>query len=248
MWLQGFPEQAMRTAWTGVEAVQADHAVSLFYALIQAACPVALFAGDLSAADRFATMLFDLADRHAMAAWSVWGRCYQGVLLAERGDAAIGSDLLRAAFGELSEAAFHMHYTFLLAQLASALGRPGEAAQGLAVIEEALARSQHHEAGWCIAEMLRIKGNLLLLQAAPGAAAAAEGHFRRALDWARRQAALSWELRAATSLARLLREEGRSAAAMALLQPVYDQFTEGFDTADLRAAIAHLRAARPEKI
>ena len=75
---------------------------------------------------------------------------------------------------------------------------------------------------------------MLLLQGAPGAAATAEDHFRQALDWARRQGALSWELRAATSLARLLRDQGRSAEAMALLQPVYDRFTEGFDTADLK--------------
>ena len=73
---------------------------------------------------------------------------------------------------------------------------------------------------------------------------AAEGHFRQALDWARRQAALSWELRAATSLARLLSDHGRSADATALLQPVYDRFTEGFDTADPKAAKALLDTLR----
>jgi predicted ATPase len=76
------------------------------------------------------------------------------------------------------------------------------------------------------------------LQSAAGAAAAAEDHFRQALDWARRQGALSWELRAATSLARLLRDQSRAADALALLQPVYDRFTEGFETADLKAAKA----------
>jgi predicted ATPase len=81
---------------------------------------------------------------------------------------------------------------------------------------------------------------LLLLQGATGAAAAAEDHFRQALVWARRQGALSWELRAATSLARLLREAGRSADATSLLRPVYDRFTEGFATADLRTAKALL--------
>jgi predicted ATPase len=70
-----------------------------------------------------------------------------------------------------------------------------------------------------------------------GAAAAAEGHFQQALDWARQQGALSWELRAATSLARLLNAQGRSADAIPLLQPVYDRFTEGFlDRSDLKAA------------
>ena len=89
--------------------------------------------------------------------------------------------------------------------------------------------------------MLRIKGELLLLQGAAGAAATAEDHFRRALDLARRQGALSWELRAATSLARLRRDQGRPADALALLQPVYDRFTEGFDTADLKATKDLLR-------
>ena len=109
---------------------------------------------------------------------------------------------------------------------------------GLRAIEEAIVRSEHTEERWVIAELLRVKGELLLLRGAPGAAAAAEDHFRQALDWARRQGALSWELRAATSLARLWRDQGRSADAMALLQPVYERFTEGFETADLKAAIA----------
>jgi predicted ATPase len=70
--------------------------------------------------------------------------------------------------------------------------------------------------------LLRIKSELFLLQGAPGTAAAAEDHYQQALGWARRQGALSWELRAATSLARLLSDQGRSADATALLQPVYD--------------------------
>jgi hypothetical protein len=93
-------------------------------------------------------------------------------------------------------------------------------------------------------ESLRIKGGLLLLQAATGAAVAAEDHFRQALDWARRQGALSLELSAATSLARLLRDRGRSADATALLQPAYDRFTEGFASGDLKAAKALLDAIR----
>ena len=81
---------------------------------------------------------------------------------------------------------------------------------------------------------------MLLLQAADGAAAAAEAHFRQALDWARQQGALSLELRSAMSLARLQRDRGRFADATALLQPVYGRFTEGFDTGDLKAAKALL--------
>jgi predicted ATPase len=87
-----------------------------------------------------------------------------------------------------------------------------------------------------MAELMRVRGELLQLQVAPGAAAVAEDHFRQALDWARRQGALSWELRAAMSLARLLGDQGRPADAIACLQPVYDRFTEGFGTADLVTA------------
>jgi predicted ATPase len=80
------------------------------------------------------------------------------------------------------------------------------------------------------------------LQATQGAAAAAEDYFRQALGWARRQRALAWELRAATSLARLWRDQGRPAEGLALLQPVYDRFTEGFDTTELKATKALLEA------
>jgi len=79
----------------------------------------------------------------------------------------------------------------------------------------------------------------------PASAAAAEDHLRAALDWAHRQDALSWELRAATSLARLRAKRGRTDEARQVLAPVYDRFTEGFETADLRAAKAMLDALPP---
>ena len=120
-----------------------------------------------------------------------------------------------------------------------ALGRAGQIADGLAVVEEALTLAESTGERWAISEVLRFKGELVQLQGAAGAAAAAEVHFRQALDWARRQGALSWELHASTSLARLWRDQGRSAEARALLQPVYDQFTEGFNTADLKRQRLH---------
>jgi hypothetical protein len=120
--------------------------------------------------------------------------------------------------------------------MAEALGRARQIAEGLAAIEKAIVRSERSEERWATAELLRIKGELLLLQGAPGAAAAAADHFRQALDWAHRQEALSWELRTASSLARLWRDQHRVTEARALLGPVYARFTEGFATADLREA------------
>src|SRR5215472_11219658 len=90
----------------------------------------------------------------------------------------------------------------------------------------------------------RIKGEVLLRQAEDGSTAAAENCFDQAGKMAREQGALFWELRVALSLARLLGGQGRSAGAMGILQPVYDRFTEGFETADLISARALLDALR----
>jgi predicted ATPase len=117
-----------------------------------------------------------------------------------------------------------------------ALYRAGEIAKGLATVDEAIARSEETEEHRLITELLRIKGELFLLQGAPAAAASAEGHFQQALDWARGQGALSWELRTASSLARLWRNQHRVKEARELLGSVYARFTEGFATADLQEA------------
>ncbi len=144
--------------------------------------------------------------------------------------------MLREGFGDFGAAVAGYRVLSFLVDLAEALGRAGQVADGLAMAGDAIARCLSSEELWGMAELLRIKGELIVTDGAAGAANEAEASFRQALDWARRQGALSWELRSATSLARLLHDQGRSADALALLQPVYDRFTEGFDTADLKAA------------
>jgi tetratricopeptide (TPR) repeat protein len=241
LWLQGLPEQAVRASQSSIDGARASqHALSLCNALAQAACPIALFVGDLAATEHWVAMLVEYSERHALAVWQILGRCLKGVLLIGRGEAAAGLPLLQAALEDLRKTGYVLRYTGFLGALAEGLGGAGQVAEGLTAIEEALERSERNDARWNMAELLRIKGELLLLRDPPNAAAAAEDHFRQALDWARRQGALSWELRAATSLARLLRDQGRSANGTALLQPVYDRFTEGFATADLKAARALL--------
>jgi predicted ATPase/DNA-binding winged helix-turn-helix (wHTH) protein len=235
LWLQGFPDQATRAAHSSVEdARAANHINSLCPALAYAACPLALLTGNLVAAEHYVTMLLDHSTRHALALWRACGRSFQGVLVIQRGDVITGLRLLRAGFDEFDEAGSAVLRSIALLR-AETLGRAGQNAEGLAAIDEAIARAEHTEERWAMAELMRVKGELLLLQGAPGAAAAVD-HFRQALDWARRQGALSWELRAATSLARLLRNRGRPADAIACLQPIYERFTEGFGTADLIAA------------
>ena len=185
-------------------------------------------------------MLLDHSTRHGLAAAQAGSHGYQGVLLIKRGDVTSGLPLLRASLKEVGEANIVFGYLTFVSEIAEAMGRALQLADALATIEEALALTERIEERWLIVELLRVKGELLLMQDASGAAAAAEDIFGQALHWARRQGALSWELRAAASLARLLRDRGRSAEALALLQPVYDRFTEGFDTADLQAATALL--------
>jgi predicted ATPase len=235
LWLQGFPDQAARTAHSTVaDAHAANHTISLCQALVHATCPLALLTGDLAAAEHYSTMLLDHSTRSALASWRAWGRSFQGALEIQRGDAITGLRLLRAGFDEIGEAGFAV-FRLIAILTAEALGRAGQTADGLAAIEEAIARAELTEEHWATAELVRVRGELLLLQGASGAAAA-EDHFRQSLDWSRRQGALSWELRAAMSLARLSHKKGRSADAVACLRPVYDRFTEGFGTADLQRA------------
>jgi predicted ATPase len=128
--------------------------------------------------------------------------------------------------------------------LAQGLAAAGHVAQALATIDEALAKSERDEERWWIAELLRIKAELILLAEGADAAPTAEAHLQDALGWTRRQSALSLELRCATDLARLWQQQGRAAPARDLLAPIYARFTEGFATADLEAAKALLDSAR----
>jgi predicted ATPase/DNA-binding winged helix-turn-helix (wHTH) protein len=243
LWLQGFADQATREVESSVEDARlANHANSLGYAFGFGACPITLWVGDLHAADYYVGMLRNHSARYAAPIWLTFGRSYQGALEIQRGELVAGLQLLLAGLHELGEGTTTSR--FIASQMAEALGRAGRVADGLAVIEDAIGRSERGEERWATAELLRIKGELLRLRDVQGATAAAEDCFQQALDWARRQGALSWELRAATSFARLLRDQGRPADGVALLQPVYDRFTEGFDTADLQAAKALIDALR----
>jgi predicted ATPase len=242
LWLQGFPDQAMAAVERAVEEARASqHVVSLCFVLAHSACQIALWTGDLGMADQYVELLVDLSTKHSLARWRAFGLSHRGALAIKRGDLGAGLQRLTSGLGELGETNSSFRFSMYLCDMVEALGRVGRAGQGLSSLDEAIARADETEERWCIAELLRIKGELLLLQGAAGAAATAEDHFRRALDLARRQGALSWELRAATSLARLRRDQGRPADALAFLQPVYDRFTEGFDTADLKATKALLR-------
>ncbi len=237
LWLQGFPNQATQMSEDAVERARAaDHPNSLCQALARAGCPVALWVGDLELAERNIELLRDHSTRHGLTGWRAYHRTYQGLLLIKRGDLLDGIALLRIGFDELDAAFSSWGISMFLGELADALGRTGQSAEALAVVDEAIERSGRTEEGWIIPELLRIKAELLLQQGEQGSGTVAEDHYRQAIDRSRRQGALSWELRAATSAARRLRDEGRHVDAISRLESVYDRFTEGVGTADLIAA------------
>jgi hypothetical protein len=197
--------------------------------------------GDLDTMERAVSELIDVVFKYATA-WQSASRCRQGLLLVKRGDADAHVRMVRPALDRLGDLRYFFHYTGVLAALADGLGHAGRVAEGRAVIEEAFARCHITEERWSMPELLRVKGELLLRE---GTGGDAEEHFRRALEDARTNDMRGWELRAATSVARLWHAQGRTRQARQLLLPVYRRFTEGLETADLVAAKTLLDALRP---
>jgi predicted ATPase len=229
----------VRTAQSSVEQARAiGHSMSVCNALAHAACPIALLVGDVPAAQRAMAMLLDESAKNGLTLWEVRGRCLKGAVQIRQGDVIEGLRLIRAALAELRQTEFVLGFTEFAGALVEGFVGTGQVSQAAAAIDEALEHSERNEERWCLAELLRIKGELLLIQGVQHIAGTAEDLFSKALDWARRQGALSWELRAATTLARVWRDEGRTDDARELLAPLYSRFTEGFQTTDLKTAKA----------
>jgi predicted ATPase len=237
LWALGFPDQALREVEGLIEeATSVDHVMSLCLALAQAACPVTLKCGDLKAAEQYTELLVRHAAQNGLDIWHTWGKCFRAMLLIEGGNIDEGLAALHRALDELPQGAFYMRYTGFQGALAQALGTAGDVSNGLATIDDVLARCDRNNERWYVAECARIKGDLLRHKHTPESDEEAREQFDRAIGWARQMQTPSWELRAATSLARLLQDRGRIAEANEVLAPVYCRFNEGFATADLQMA------------
>lgn len=237
LWLQGQADQATRLKNDIVAAaLVGNDGLSLCQTLVQGACSVALFTGDLDGLDHYVTMLLDYSERQALDFWQAFGRCFRGVLTIRRGHEAEGLAMLATALDELREIQFGVYYGVFLSEYAHALGRVGRSVEAVKAIDETLERSERNDERWYLAELLRIKGDIVLRAGNAGARREAERHFLEALDLSRLQETAAWELRTATSLARLYQDEQRSTEARKVLAPVYANFKEGFDTADLTEA------------
>src|SRR5882757_10178922 len=218
-WLQGFPDQAAAAAREAVEAaLKTKHTLSLGYALCMGGCPVALWRGDLSEAARCTDMLREYAARNGL--YSKWGECFEYVLRLRRGPE---TDVLTAAYIE-ARVDVSTIGKFV------ALSAEGAAGVGLAVDAEST------DALWSHSEVLRIDAEHKLNAGAANAQQTAEARLLESLDIARAQSVLAFELRSATSLARLWQKTGRVAKARGLLKKTYGRFTEGFGTSDLVSA------------
>jgi predicted ATPase len=143
---------------------------------------------------------------------------------------------MRTGFADAEATGAKMMRPMFCALLTEAYGQMGQLDEAWRMLSAALEAVEESGQRHYEAEMYRFKGELHLLEGRPDIEQA-EASFQRALEIARHQQAKSWELRAAMSLARLWREQGRHAEAHDLLAPVYGWFTEGFDTADLRGAM-----------
>jgi predicted ATPase len=238
-----------------------------------AVCPIALLTGDIAVADQAVASMNDFAGRLDATLWKILGSFWEGKLLVERREFARGSALLQKTLDTCDQTGWRICNAEFLGALAQGLAGLGQLDTALVTVDRALARAEHSGERYSIPELLRIKGEVLLQQAAnvPGASQmchssgaskaramptgepalrreatgartralrgrTAEDSLLGAIAAAREQGALFWELRAALSLARFWTNQNRQGEVNQILAPVYDQFTEGFEAADLKQA------------
>jgi predicted ATPase len=232
--VQGFPQRARAMIDNGVAEVAANgHTLQLCVLLAQFACPVAWVIGDLGRLDSYISNLLDSAERHGLVAWSARGRCWEALLRIRRGEILPGIAALDAALRGFPGQGRAFQYVWILGELAKAKADAGRLVEAREAIETALERAEIGGEQWCVAELLRLRGEIMRSLALP---VDAEASFTQALSLARHQGALCWELRAARSLARLWCASGRRREAAALLAPLRDRFDAVLETDDLRDA------------
>jgi tetratricopeptide (TPR) repeat protein len=224
LWLQGLPEQAWRAARQALDiAVQINHGTSICYTLALASCLIAHYNGDRANARALLQLLLEQSQKHSVLLFNNWGRHYAQVIDPDNAApvSAQSSGLIREVMVTLDERF---------------------------VDETLVERARNGDAGWSAAEILRAHAAALLkesekpiLEPARESARAgatkilqAEQTLQQALTIARSQGALAWELRSATNLAELWQSQSRQREALDLLTPIYQRFTEGYATADVR--------------
>jgi predicted ATPase len=243
LWHLGYPDQALARSHAAVTlARQIAHPFSLGFALSFAAV-LHSFRREGRATQERAEATISLATAQGFPHWRAQGSVLRGWALAQQGQAKEGIEQMHQGLTAYQATGAEILRPYCLALLAEAHGIMRQPEAGLTVLTEALTLVDTTGERLCEAELYRLRGELLLQQTSDNQAEA-ETCFHHAISIAQIQQAKSWELRAATSLARLWQQQGKRQEAYDLLAPVYNWFTEGFDTVDLQDANALLNELR----
>jgi predicted ATPase len=235
LWLLGYPEQALTRLH---EALMLSHELSHPFSLASVRCWVAYvhqFRRDVPAVHEHAEAAVALSTEQGFPFWAALGTSFRGWALAMQGQGEEGMAQVRQGIAAWRATGAALAVPCLCTMLADVCDRLGHPDDGLQALAEAHTLMEQHEERWWEAEVHRLRGVLRLRQSGTPQEEA-ETWLQRALDAARRQQAKALELRAAISLSRLWQQQGKRQAAHDLLAPVYNWFTEGFDTADLKDA------------
>jgi tetratricopeptide (TPR) repeat protein len=236
LWQLGRPDEALRYSREGLAlAEELAHPLTIGLALTNAAA-VHQQRREPDAERQIGERIIHYCGERGLRLIIPWGKVFIGNAMAHRGDVTQGISLLREGIRDLRSIGTLLSMLGFLGVLADAYRRCGKVDEGHATLDEALALTQAGGERLGLPEIYRIKGDLLLAGSAGDRAEAAEAAFGKALSVARAQQAKSLELRAATSMARLWRDQGKAPEARELLGPVYAWFNEGLDTLDLREA------------
>lgn len=235
LWLQGYPAQAVeRARQTVKDAAAMDHSLTLSIALIWA-ISVFLWTGDLQSAEKHIEWVISRASSHSLAPYLAVGRGFQGELAVRRGDPKHGVEALQNSLRVLHAAPYELLTTPLDMSLGQGLMALGRYDESISLIDETIRRVEANGDQIYMPELLRVRGTMLLAQSRHNRDEA-EGQLAQSLELSRTHGSRAWELRTATDLAAIYADHGRADDARALLLPIFEQFTEGWDTADLRAA------------
>ena len=243
LWFLGYPDRAREQDYQALALAQnLAHPLSLAGSLAHIA-QVHLFRREGQEALAHLEALLPLTQEHGFAWWLGLGMSLRGWALVERADQREAGLLqIREGLAALKATATEseLYVPLVLGALASGYAQSGQTQEGLQAVTEALALVEKNKERWTEAELFRIKGDLLVHEHSSEKAEPAAGCFHKAIEIAQRQRAKSLELRAVMSLARLWQQQEKQAEAHQLLFDIYNWFTEGFDTKDLKDAKALL--------
>jgi predicted ATPase len=238
-WFLGYPEAALADARRAVNDAREIGQAATLMNVLALTLYTYLFCGKYAAASAQTDELVILADEKGAVYWKAFAMWLQGWLLALTGKAAESVHMLASGITAWRSTGATLGGPTQLSSLAKAYADFGQFDEAWRCISEAMTAVETSKERWCEADIHRMAGEIALASPEPNAAKA-EAYFERALSVARQQQAKSWELRAAMSMARLWRDQGKRDEARDMLAPVFGWFTEGFDTLDLKEAKALL--------